>query len=290
MTGLGQENRLATTRAQADCQATLLVFSDLDGTLLDHHSYSSAGARTALARLQQLAIPLILVSSKTRAEIEALQQRLKIDYPFVCENGGGIVFPPRYDSLILPQGEKVDHGRLVRLGQSYAKVRRFFISVQHHFELKGFGDMGCEEIVARTGLSVAEAERARQREFSEPFLFLGKAQPEELAVEAAKAGLALTRGGRFYHLMGAAQDKGRAVAAVVEIFAANGCSHLRTIGLGDSANDLPLLAAVDIPVLIPHQDGGFETIELPGLRRAPAPGSKGWGAIMTLILDEINST
>lgn len=265
----------------------MVVFTDLDGTLLDHHGYSWAGAATALERLRRHGIPLMLVSSKTRAEVEALQEQLRLDYPFIVENGGGLFFPPAFDTLTLPYAEPVTHGRLIRLGRPYAEIRRFFVTVREHFQLRGFGDMDHEEIADRTGLSPAEAERARQREFSEPFVFLGEETPAELAAVAAASGLALTRGGRFYHLLAADQDKGRAIRAAIEIFAANGCPVHITIGLGDSANDLELLAAVDIPVLVPHPDGQFEALELPGLRRAPAPGSRGWGTIIHQLLDEM---
>ncbi|MEW6595153.1 MAG: HAD-IIB family hydrolase [Thermodesulfobacteriota bacterium] len=264
-----------------------LVFSDLDGTLLDHHTYSYAGAVSALERLRKSDIPLILTSSKTRAEIEALQQRIQLEYPFIVENGGGLVFPPAYDALALPQAEAVEHGRMLRLGRPYAEIRRFFATVQEQFQLRGFGDMGCEEVAARTGLTAAEAALASRREFSEPFVFQVRERPDELAAMAATHGLALTKGGRFYHLLAADQDKGRAVRAAREIFAASGYAIRCAIGLGDSANDCEMLAAVDIPVLIPHPDGQFEPLALPGLRRAPAPGSQGWGTMIHQLLDEL---
>lgn len=264
-----------------------LVFSDLDGTLLDHHTYSYTGAVSALERLRKSDIPLILTSSKTRAEIEALQQRVQLEYPFIVENGGGLVFPAVSNALTLPQAEAVENGRMIRLGRPYADIRLFFVAVQAHFQLRGFGDMGCEEIVHRTGLTAAEAALASRREFSEPFVFLAEERAEEFAAEAARFGLVVTKGGRFYHLMAADQDKGRAVRTAIGIFMANGHALSRSIGLGDSANDLPLLAAVDIPVLIPHPDGTFEPFEFPGLRRASSPGSQGWGTIIHQLLDEM---
>ena len=52
-----------------------VVFSDLDGTLLDHSTYSWKAAAPALAALRDRGIPLILASSKTSAEIA--ESRLK---------------------------------------------------------------------------------------------------------------------------------------------------------------------------------------------------------------------
>jgi hypothetical protein len=49
-----------------------VVFSDLDGTLLDHETYSFDAARPGLDALKSRGIPLILASSKTRAEMQDL--------------------------------------------------------------------------------------------------------------------------------------------------------------------------------------------------------------------------
>lgn len=52
-------------------RAPLIILPDLDGTLLDpRHAYSFQEALPALKAINHRHIPLILCSSKTRAEIE----------------------------------------------------------------------------------------------------------------------------------------------------------------------------------------------------------------------------
>lgn len=63
------------------------VFTDLDGTLLDHETYSWEAARPALERLELSGIPWILVTSKTRAEVELWRKQLGNRHPFIIENG-----------------------------------------------------------------------------------------------------------------------------------------------------------------------------------------------------------
>jgi len=58
------------------------------------------------------------------------------------------------------------------------------------------------------------------------------------------------------------------------------------IGLGDSLNDEPLLANVEIPVQIPGPDGYFAKLAVQPLIRAKAPGSRGWGAAVMTLLDD----
>jgi len=65
----------------------LIVFSDLDGSLLDHDTYDWRPARPALEALGERDIPLVLVSSKTLAELEEYRGQLDLPHPVVAENG-----------------------------------------------------------------------------------------------------------------------------------------------------------------------------------------------------------
>jgi len=143
--------------------------------------------------------------------------------------------------------------------------------------------------VALTGLTPEQALLAKQREFSEPFLLEDGGQLEALREEALAAGLQITRGGRFHHLVGIGQDKGEAVRRVTEIFRENAAGELLTVGIGDRPNDAPMLAAVDIPVLIPHPDGRYEDVDLPNLMKAPCPGSRGWNEAVRDILERFGN-
>jgi len=70
-----------------------LVFSDLDGTLLDHFTYQSRPADKTLAQLKCANIPVILNTSKTLAELAIIHRELKLDTPFIIENGAAIYIP-----------------------------------------------------------------------------------------------------------------------------------------------------------------------------------------------------
>ena len=80
-------------------QPHVIVVSDLDGTLLDHETYSFDAARPALARLRQADVPLVLCTSKTRAEVESIRRSLDNEHPFIVENGGAVVIPLDYFSF-----------------------------------------------------------------------------------------------------------------------------------------------------------------------------------------------
>ncbi|MGH7409879.1 MAG: HAD-IIB family hydrolase, partial [Candidatus Methylomirabilis sp.] len=142
--------------------------------------------------------------------------------------------------------------------------------------LVGFGDMTVEDIVKATGLARSDAERARQREYDEPFLIEGSTISLEGIREAAqRLGLAVTPGGRFFHLVGGA-DKGRACRLLIELYRKE-WGDVSTAGIGDSLNDLSMLEVVDRPFLVERPEGGYaEGIALEDLTRLPGIGPTGW--------------
>ncbi|MEW6601405.1 MAG: HAD hydrolase family protein, partial [Nitrospirota bacterium] len=54
----------------------IIIFTDLDGTLLDYPGYSFEAARSALDLIRERGIPLVVCSSKTRREIEHYRKKL----------------------------------------------------------------------------------------------------------------------------------------------------------------------------------------------------------------------
>jgi mannosyl-3-phosphoglycerate phosphatase len=265
----------------------VLVFTDLDGTLLDHGYYAYKAALPGLELIRHRKIPLIFTSSKTRLEIETLQAGTGIRDPFIAENGAAVFFPARYRNFDIHGGVPRFPYTVIQLGVAYREIRDFFDSVKGRFDLKGFGDWPIEQIASLTGLSTGQASMAKQREFTEPFLMGDESKIDELAAAAAASGLTITPGSRFYHLMGNRQDKGRAVRLCTEVFAGNLNGEVVTIGLGDSANDIPMLENVDIPILIPHPDGSFEKIDRFNPIKADRPGSAGWNDATLKALDSL---
>jgi len=263
-----------------------LVFTDLDGTLLDHHDYSWVGARSALAEINRRRIPLIFTTSKTRAELQPLRNAFGNDWPFITENGGAVFFPLATWPCPVPGSIRQDEFQVLVIGRRYDAIRAVFEQLRADFPIRGFGDMSVPEIVMLTGLEQDEALLARQREFSEPFLLQRPDVLDALTGAAAGLGCSVAKGGRFYHLMDREQDKGSAVAAVIAQYKTH-FGECTSLGLGDSANDLPMLDRVDIPVLIAKPDGSHEQYQADQLIRSSSPGSKGWGETVLKIISRV---
>ena len=259
-----------------------VIFTDLDGTLLDEADYSYAAAQTALGVVAGSGTPMVLCSSKTRAELERYRSRLENSHPFIAENGGGIFIPHGYFSI--PFEAEQAHGyQLIRLGTPYVEIRKQFMRLreQMHAKVRGFADMTVGDVAALTGLTEEEAALARQRDFDEAFVFEDNTD-ENFLRTIEEAGFNWTQG-RIFHIMGR-HDKGRAVGTLISLYRKQ-YGEVTSIALGDGLNDLPMLQAVDTPVLVRHNDGNFDTrIAIPKLIRTKLPGPAGWNeAVLKLM-------
>jgi len=263
----------------------LLVFTDLDGSLLDHETYSYRESKPALDVIRERQIPLIFVTSKTRTEVEQLQNEMGILEPFIVENGAAVYFPYGYMGFSINMGLHQAGYTTKKKKKKYDEIRKFVESVKDKFKIRGFGDMPEKEIASLSGLTIEQANLAKTREFTEPFIMEDMSALPILENAAKERGYKITRGGRFFHLIGKYQDKGRAVQIATEIISENIHDEIISIGIGDSANDISMLKRVNIPVLIPHPDGSYEDLHVNHLRRAVLPGSKGWNQIMIEILN-----
>ena len=259
-----------------DYQPKVVVFTDLDGTLLDHAS-SYASAVPALELLRRKKIPLVFCSAKTRAEQEAYRRELEIHDPFIVENGGAIFIPQGYFAFDFDYHKTIGSYLVIELGMPYQEVRRLLEQVRSELgiDFRGFGDMSPEEVARETGLDLKAARRAKRREYDETLALDGMLGDIEKVLNAIEeAGLNYAYGGSYYDVMGA-NDKGRAAAILIELFRRK-LGEIMTVGLGDSLNDLPLLSVVDIPVLVQKSEGRWEEVDLPMLRRIEGVGPVGW--------------
>jgi len=267
----------------------LLVFTDLDGSLLDHDDYGFAAAQPALAQLESLHIPLIPVTSKTLAEMQVLGQQLGTRHPLIVENGCVICLPEGY----FPQSGNSAPGadyRLLRLAPDYntllAELRQ--LRHDHGFRFRGFHDMDTGELVRSTGLGQAAAELARRRLCSEPIAWEDTdAALENFRQVLAERQLRLVKGGRFWHVLSRA-DKGSTLQQLASLYRDNGLRDFTILALGDSPNDCSMLQAADIAVLICHKDGSVMDCEAGGrVIQTTEPGPAGWNAAVLQVLQAL---
>ena len=261
----------------------MIVFSDLDGSLLDHDTYDWAPARPALEMLRRYDVPLVLVSSKTLAELGDYREQLHLDHPVVAENGAAMCVPDKYFT---------DSAMLNTVSVPRAKLQSAYESVKsaNAFDCEAFYELGVTGIVRETGLSEQQALRANDRLASEPILWRdSEARAIEFESAMRALGLRCVKGGRFLHLLGNA-GKEEAVQQLLVAYARKwpACT-LTSVSLGDGPNDLGMLASTDIAVIIPGKHKHRLNLQSHNRILSPAsPGPAGWNEAMLELLTELH--
>lgn len=258
-----------------------IIFSDIDGTLIDFVTYDYAVVETAVADLIDRQIPLVLCSSKTRAEQQTLRRALLIPDPFIVENGSALFIPQGYFTVEYTAQRQVDAYDVIELGVEAALIQQVLAAVrtQSGLAFETYADLSVAQVAAVTGLDVDAAQRARRRDYSATIVTpLTPEARRKLAAALAVHDLRVVSGGKFHTVTSTHSDKGTAVTHLTRLFQRQ-FGAVETFGLGDSANDRPLLAAVDRPFLVQKPDGTWEEIAL-DVTRIAGIGPQGWRQVI----------
>mgnify|MGYP001822923029 CR=1 FL=1 len=261
-------------------QQKWLIFTDMDGTLLDHYSYSHSEVDKLLVELDKHDIPVIANTSKTFSEMLVLQKEFNNRHPFIIENGAAVVIPNDYFS-VRPTG-------MVQQGdfwvKSFVQKRAYWQTIigllrtRYYDCFKTFSQLGPEQISELTGLGFENACRSSQRQYGEPIVWMADAPLKRQFIdELRELGANVLIGGRFMHVSGHT-DKGIAMQWLCEQYQTVFKNQIiKSIAAGDSHNDVAMLERSDLAVLIrsPSHD-------LPVLKRTQGcyvsghEGPKGW--------------
>jgi len=249
----------------------IVIFTDLDGTFLDHETYSFEPAKPALDRLKKMKIPVIAVTSKTYSELKILNLPLDNE-TCICENGMVVV----------------QEGKIKTSHKTYEQIVEFIDGLEKNIRenILGFNDMSVEDVMECTNLSQTNARAAKSRDASEPFLWRGAEEDlRKLEKIAKEKGFNLTQGGRFYHLMG----RGNKSEAIKQVIGNQSKANLTTVALGDGPNDAEMLGSVDYGIIISNQHGASLNVQNPigEIIDSKYPGPEGRNQAITDLLDVI---
>ena len=284
----------------------LIVFTDLDGTLLDHDTYRFDAAKRALDQLRRDNIPLILNSSKTMAEVFQIREALDNHDPFIVENGSLIAIPENYFKALDRWGESSDRlghpgYRVERLGGDRDRIVALLQKIRSEMDVKfiGFADMTVDALMDCTGLSREGATLAKKRSATEPILWQDSHAAFETFTHRLQAeGLQWVQGGRFISIS-EPFDKRDGVLRLVSLYQKRWLHHLKqdedagfiSVALGDSPNDQGMLDIVDIAVIIKSDRSDKIKLHHPKwVIRTTRRGPEGWQEAMEKIFYDMGDT
>ena len=249
----------------------LLVFSDLDGTILDSETYSPAEARPGLLLLQRENITLVPASSKTFDEMCLVVHDIGCRGPFIFENGGGIAYPQDDGFYIHAMGPGLQDlsdgfGILLSLMEKPPRLVR---------------DMDLSEIMERTGFDIEKAQKVLLRRFTLPFVPEGPPLNHDQIVtwnqHLEKWGFHVTRGERFHYFTSLYSSKGEAMVELIRYYhEEKGIEKISSVAIGDSINDISMLNLSDMAYVVRQKDGSSIRVNNEHVYVTKAPGPAGF--------------
>ncbi len=243
-----------------------VVFTDLDGTLLDK-DYSYSKSFEAVNKLKEEGIPLIFCTSKTFKENLFYREKLKLNDPFIIENGSAILIPKNYFDYSFPYSRTINSFKAIILGRPYKYIRKSLIEIRDKYGLdfKGFGDLSLKELSRITNLPLSLARLAKEKQFNESIFFLSSKNLDKklslLEKELREKGLRIVKGTRFLNVFGINTSKGKAVKELLKIYRFKH-KRIKSFGIGDGLNDLPMLRAVRHGFFLSLKKKSFNSIKI----------------------------
>ena len=228
-----------------------LIFSDIDGTFMNHKNYSYSILKKYILLLKNNC-QVIFNSSKTFEEMNELNQSLKIRSPFIVENGACIFFPKDYNQVFFDK-KFFKHRNYLGYKLTKKKSHSLISEINHlrkKYKFSFFSELSDFQLKKITNLDIQGIKKSRMRMFTNPLCWEdAQIKKKQFEKEINNLGYEISHGGRFLHLCDS-YNKGKAVKKFLKILNLQKKLIYKTISIGDSHNDLSMLEQTDYSCII----------------------------------------
>ena len=241
-----------------------LIFTDLDGTLLDHENYSFGTNKKTISTIINNKNEIIFNTSKTFSECKKLLKELKLlNMPFSTENGAVIYFPKiRFNKI----KNSSSFGRYwsVRIAKLSSKNWYQFLKLkQKKYNFFIAQDLSPKILKKYTNLN--NTNMMLDREASQIILWednLTKLKLFKKDLKSEKDGV-LIKGSRFMQISSICNKRiaKKLISHAYDIQFRDKYS-INTIALGDSKNDIDMLNSCKYSCLIKNSSDAYPKLRL----------------------------
>ena len=252
---------------------SLIIFTDLDGSLLHRDTFQFSEIKDYLLYLISKGIQIIPNSSKTEKEILSFNQELGADLPYILENGSAI-----HGLNLL----NINFPNKIILSREKNEILQIFnIKVPENLRNKCefISEMSKKKQMEIFGLPGDKLKDAIERKFSIPLLFKGdKIDKNKMFKVLKKNSLTFQEGGRVINLCDNV-NKVKSMNKVINFFKRIE-NNVKVIAVGDSYNDLEMLRNSDIPCLVFNDQFKLDQININNLIVSNKPSPEGWADVV----------
>ena len=266
----------------------LIIFTTFDSSLFNEKDESYQSVISIIQKLQDSQIPLITVTDQSHKEIEDLRRILCLKSSLIVEHGSAVLIPEQSSEFAITEAAIDGEYYVKQLGCSYIEARAGLKVIQSTVRinnLKGFGDLDETEIQSLIGLSLKKAKQAKTREFSEIFVTPQGIDTQKIASTAEEFGFKVIMNNSLSCLVGREASIKTAIQWLKDHYQPSDTSKIVTVGLSNSSDNLEMLEAVDIPIVIARQEE-INSQSNQKWRTTQASGLAGWVEAINAIFDE----
>ena len=259
----------------------VLIFTDLDGSLLHRDTFKFDEIKKYLRELISKGIYIIPNTSKTEKEILEFNYELGSNLPFISENGAAI------NGLNLLNSDLPKELILSREKDNLLNIFKNIVPINLQNKCKWVSSMEKKKQSLIFGLEGEKLNLALNRKYTIPFIFNGtKTEKNQLSKIIRTEGLFLQEGGRVINLTDRT-NKARALQVFLRFYKKYH-KYVNTIAVGDNYNDLEMLKISDYPCLVFNDEFTLDEIPINNLITTNKPSPEGWADVIKKALVKIN--
>ena len=249
-------------------QTPAIVFCDVD-SLVPVRGKMTPGFDEFSAALQQAAIPLVWVTTRTRLQIDDPRRKLGHNHPFIAEGGCGVYLPEGYFHLRPAKTTRLGRFTCIPVAepQPAAAAALEELSADTGVTCVTLKSLAPRELAQNSGLPVQQAELMRHRDFDEYFFFAGAAEHdvERFVAESAAKHWQMRRRDVLWSLAVGANLKS-CVRDLTKLYTRALRSHPKVVGITKQEGLAELAGACDRGFLLREPGASNESSEQGGMR------------------------
>ena len=263
----------------------ILIFTDLDGSLLNHSNFEFYTIKPFILKCLRNNIRIIPNTSKTKNEVEFFSEQLGVDIPFIVENGSAI---HNLDLVCSHFGKNNKSLILSRTADEIFEIFNNKVPLSLRNQCLFLKDMNASKQSKVLGLNGEQLTSALNRLYSIPLIFNGPIEiKNELISIFNDLDIKLHEGGRVINICDNC-SKGDAMKIILKKME-DIKKKYHSIVIGDSPNDISMLALSNQPCVVPLPDQeNLKKLKLKKVIRANQVAPDGWKEVVLKSLDRIN--